>query len=52
LLVVALGVTQACNDKEQEMPMLKQLAALPESLGQATHLLADTGFYSANNTAA
>lgn len=50
LLVIALDVTQACNDKEQVAPILEKLAALPESLGQAKHLLADTGFYSAKNT--
>ena len=49
MLIVAPAVTQACNDKEQVLPMLEQLAALPESLGQAKHLLADTGFYSAKN---
>ena len=50
LLIVAPAVTQACNDKEQVVPMLDQLAELPESLGHAEHLLADTGFYSAKNT--
>jgi hypothetical protein len=35
MLVVSLNVTQACNDKEQVVPMLEQLAALPASLGQA-----------------
>lgn len=49
MLVIATGVTQACNDKEQVQPMLKQLVALPASLGQPQHLLADTGFYSAQN---
>ena len=52
LLVVALDVTQACNDKEQGVPMLEQLATLPDSLGQAKQLLADTGFYSARNAGA
>ena len=52
LLVVALGVTQACNDKEQVVPMLEQLAALPKSLGQVEQLLADTGYHSAKNTSA
>ena len=49
LLVVAPGMTQACNDKEQALPRLDQLAALPASLGQVEHLLADTGFYSGKN---
>ena len=50
MLVVALGVTQACNDKEQVVPMLEQLAGLPASLGKVERLLADTGFYSAKNS--
>ena len=49
MLVVVPGVTQACNDKEQVLPMLKQLAVLPASLGQPKALVADTGFYSARN---
>ena len=52
LLVVAPAVTQAANDKEQVVPMLAQLAALPDSLGQVEQLLADTGFYSAKNVQA
>src|SRR5574343_1199837 len=52
MLVVALGVTQACNDKEQVLPMLEQLAMLPDALGQVEQLLADTGFYSAKNVQA
>ena len=52
MLVVALAVTQACNDKEQVVPMLEQLAALPASLGQPKALVADTGFYSAQNVSA
>ena len=52
LLIVVPGVTQACNDKEQVVPLLDQLAVLPKSLGQAKHLLADTGFYSAKNVEA
>lgn len=47
MLVVALGVTRACNHKEPSAPMLKQLAALSESLGKVQHLWASTGFYSA-----
>ena len=52
MLVVALGVTQACNDKEQVVPMLEQLAVLPKSLRQVKQLVADTGFYSARNVEA
>ena len=52
MLVISTTVTQACNDKEQVLPMLEQLAALPAALGQAKELLADTGFHSAKNVAA
>lgn len=52
MLVMAPAVTQACNDKDQIEPMLAQLAALPESLGKADTLLADTGYFSAKNVAA
>ena len=52
LLVVTTTVTQATNDKEQVLPMLEQLAALPEGLGEVDQLLADTGFYSGRNVAA
>ena len=52
MLVVSTTVTQACNDKEQVLPMLEQLAALPASLRQPKELLADTGFHSAKNIAA
>ena len=52
MLVVGLGVTQACNDKEQVLPMLEQLVALPASLGRPLALAADTGFYSARNVEA
>jgi len=52
LLVVAPNVTQACNDKEQVLPMLDRIAALPKVLGQAKRLLADTGYYSAGNVQA
>ena len=52
MLVVALGVNQACNAKEQVLPMLDQLAVLPKSLGQVKQLLADTGFNSAKNAGA
>ena len=49
MLVVSAAVTQACNDKEQVLPMLEQFAALPASLGKLKELVADTGFYSAKN---
>jgi transposase len=52
LLVVAIDVVQAVNDKQQLQPMLSQLAALPASLGEATTLLADNGYFSAANVTA
>ncbi len=35
LLVVAVDVVQAANDKQQLEPMLNQVVALPEVLGNA-----------------
>lgn len=52
LLVVAIDVVQAVNDKQQLQPMLNKLAALPTCLGEATTLLADNGYFSAANVTA
>jgi len=52
LLVVAVEVVQAANDKQQVQPMLNKIAALPDALGQAETLLADTGYFSAANVTA
>ena len=52
LLVVAVDVTQAPNDKQQVEPMLDKLGALPEELGKPRVLLADTGYHGAGNVAA
>jgi transposase len=52
LLVVAADVVQAVNDKQQIEPMLDQIGALPDELGEARTLLADTGYFSAANVAA
>ncbi len=49
LLIVGSNTVQACNDKQQIEPMLKQLDALPDALGHRTTLVADTGFYSEAN---
>jgi transposase len=49
LLVVANDVVQASNDKNQVEPMLGKIGALPEELGKAEPLLADTGYFSAAN---
>jgi transposase len=52
LLVVVPAVTQAPTDKEQLVPMLAQLAVLPNALGKVDQLLADAGFCSAGKVAA
>jgi transposase len=52
LLVVAADVVQASNDKQQVVPMLETLDALPEELGAIETLLADTGYFSEANVVA
>src|ERR1019366_2469188 len=52
LLVIAADVTQAPNDKQQLVPMIERITALPESLGTTQTLLADTGYFTAANVAA
>src|SRR5580704_8131372 len=52
LLVVATDVVQAPNDKCQVEPTLEKIAALPEELGEVENLLADTGYFSADNVEA
>ena len=52
LLVVAIDVVQAPNDKQQLEPMLGKIGALPEELGEPETLLADTGYFSAANVEA
>ena len=49
MLVVATGLTQAPNDKQQVTPMLKTLQDQQERLGSVTTLIADTGFCSESN---
>ncbi|MGB8295900.1 MAG: IS1182 family transposase [Polyangia bacterium] len=52
LLVVANDVVQATNDKQQVVPMLAKLDALPDDLGEIDTLLADTGYFSEANVQA
>ena len=52
LLVVAIDVVQAANDKQQLEPMVEKLKALPEELGKPETLLADNGYFSAANVTA
>ena len=49
MLVMSTHVTQATNDKQQIEPALQKLDVLPDALGTVTDLLADTGYFSANN---
>ena len=49
MLVVAIGVAQAANDKQQLEPMLEELTGLPEALGSVKQVLADNGYFSAAN---
>ena len=51
MLVVATGLTQAANDKQQIAPMVETLCALPEELGEVSELLTDAGYYSEANVA-
>ncbi len=52
MLVVATGLTQAANDKQQIAPMITALNALPEELGEVVRMLADAGYFSAANVTA
>jgi transposase len=49
LLVIAVDVVQAPNDKQQIEPMLGKIAELPAELGKAGELLADNGYFSEAN---
>ena len=49
MLVVATGVTQAPNDKEQVAPMLATLKAQAAVLGSVERLIADSGYSSEKN---
>ncbi|MEI6738413.1 MAG: IS1182 family transposase, partial [Pseudomonadota bacterium] len=51
MLVVAINMAQAANDKQQLEPILKALAGLPEALGCVKQVLADNGYFSAANVA-
>src|SRR5271170_4270164 len=52
LLVIVANVVQAPNDRQQIEPMLNDIDTLPDGLGKADTLLADTGYFSAANVAA
>ena len=52
LLVVAINVVQAPNDKQQLETMLAKINALPENLGKVDVMLGDNGYFSATNVTA
>lgn len=52
MLIVASFVTQAGNDSLQVKPMLDVLARQRDQVGQPSHFLADTGYFSAANVEA
>jgi len=49
MLVVAIDVVQAPNDKQQLEPMVNRITTLPEELGKVETLLADNGYFSEKN---
>ena len=48
-LIVEQHVTQHTNDKQEIEPALAAIEQLPATLGKAKKLLADTGYFSADN---
>ncbi len=49
MLVLVPRVTQAANDKQQVVPMVEKLQALPGGLNQPEQFLADAGYFSEAN---
>lgn len=48
-LIVEQHITQQPNDKQEVAPTVERLGQLPEALGEADKLLADTGYFSEAN---
>ena len=48
-LIVEQHITQQPNDKQEVAPTVERLQQLPEALGEADKLLADTGYFSEAN---
>ena len=48
-LVVAQHVTNCSSDRPQMEPALERLLALPEVMGDVTHVVADQGYFSKKN---
>lgn len=49
MLIITTDVVQACNDKQQVEPVLKQINELPEGLGKPKNLVTDNGYFSDAN---
>jgi transposase len=49
MLIVANGLTQAANDKQQLAPLIDKLKKLPKQLGRVQRVLADSGYLSEAN---
>lgn len=52
LLIVAATVSQHANDQQPVEPLLAEIERLPEGLGRPQTLLADSGYFSADNVEA
>ena len=48
-LIIAAYVTQHTNDKQELVPTLEKVSSLPEELGKATEMIADSGYFSETN---
>ena len=49
MLIVENHISQQSNDKLEVTPALENLSCLPDKLGTVEKLLADTGYFSADN---
>lgn len=49
MLIVGNHLTQCTNDKLELLPAISDLILLPEKLGHVKQILADTGYFSADN---
>jgi len=49
MIIVESHISQSSNDKQEIVPAISALKALPEELGTIEKLLADTGYFSGSN---
>lgn len=49
MIIVESHISQSSNDKQEIIPAISALKTLPEELGVVDTLLADAGYFSANN---